>query len=188
MNSLARRQQPKNVAIEVDRKQPGYSIEDYGRNGLELIVEVPGFKAKEIDFEIFENNDGAHTIAVSGSPGIRRRSSSAVSQKFSKSFVINDDAIDVDGITATFSSEILIISLPRKRRGDRKRAIPSRYESFDDEDEIRVFDSKRGISNGTKRKRRSARKSLNVESVSNKKARQPQEDDDLYISEAEDIW
>jgi HSP20 family molecular chaperone IbpA len=204
MNSLTRQQQQRrnvDVADAERKQQPRYFIEDYGRNGLELTVQVPGLKAREIDLEIIQN-DGINTIAISGSgAGIRRRGS-VVSPRFSQSFVINDNTINVDGITANVSSGVLTIYLPRKVREGRKRwSIPSVFKegSFDDNsksgDEILVFDSKRGITHRTNE--RSARQSVIVEetlgktsdeSNSIKSDEQPHNDDDLYISEEEDIW
>ena len=214
MNSLTRQQQQQrrnvvdvDVDVAAERQQPRYSIEDYGRNGLELTVEVPGLKAREIDLEIIQNNDGVNTIAVSGSgsgSGVRRRRrSSVVSPRFSQSFVINDDTIDVDGITASVvSSGVLTIYLPRKmRQGRKRRVIPSIFKdvSFNDNsksgDEILVFDSERAIPHGTNK--RSARQSVIVEetlgktsdeSNLNKSDEQPHNNDDLYISDEEDVW
>lgn len=198
MNSLSR-QQRRNVAI-AERHQPRYSTEDYGRSGLVLTIEVPGLKAREIDLEIVRN-DGVNSITVRGNPGVRRYGS-MVSPEFSQSFVLKND-IDLDGITASFSSGILRISFPRKKREGRKRWIPSIFEddSLEDDpksgDEILVFDSKKGIRYGTNR--RSARQPVVVdepfesknsfdESTSIKSDEKSLKEDDLYISEEEDIW
>jgi HSP20 family molecular chaperone IbpA len=184
-----------------EHKPPRYFIEDYGRNGLELTVEVPGMKARDIDVEIVQK-DGVNTIAVNGSPGIRRRRGSAARSTFSKSFVIDDDDdIDVDGITARVSSGNLVISLPRKVGGYGNRVIPSvvKDRSFADNsnsgDESLVYDAKRrSLLGGNKR---SARQAVIVEepvrktsekSNAKKREENSQDDDDLYISEEEDIW
>jgi len=197
MNSLAR-QQRESVAV-AKRKAPRYSVEDHGENGLELTIEVNTLKARDIDLEISQK-DGVNIIGVSGSSGIRGRDS-VVSSEFSESFEINDDSINIDGVTASVSSGILSISLPRKIRKRRKRVIPSAFNdrSFDGnsnaEDGILVYDAKR-VNHHRANKRSKRRpivrdKTLRKSAVKSdfiKSDDQSQDDDDLYISEEEDIW
>merc|ERR1712159_344388 len=115
-----------------------------------------------------------------------------------------------EGITASLSDEgILRISLPRKKRRKhrRKRLIPSLFEdrSFEETnnskkknggDEILVYDAKRRVPYGSRTKG-STKKPLIVEEnldkapdepISIKTNEQSSKDDDLFISEEEDIW
>lgn len=198
MNSLAR-QQRRSVAI-VDHKETRYSIEDHGRNGLLLTMEIPDLTAREMDLEIIREN-GVNTLVVSDKPGFRRRGHGTV-QRFLQSFVINDSTIDLDGVTARVTSEILTISLPRKVKKYRKRMVlpVKKYGSFDRDpgngDKIVVLDSKSGSNFGAKE--RLTRQSVTVEETQGKTfdesnsiesdERAQKYDDDLYISEAEDVW
>jgi len=197
MNSLARSQR-KRVAIE-ERKVHRYFVEDHGEDGLELTIEVNDLKARDIDLEVSQK-DGVNTIAVSGRQGIRHRASMG-SSEFSQSFVIKDNTIDMDDINASVSSGTLSISLPRKIREGRKRVIPSimNDRSFDgnsnEEDGILVYDAKRGTHHSAKK---GSRKKPVIRNDSTRKTTdksdfiksnvQSQNDDDLYISEEEDIW
>jgi HSP20 family molecular chaperone IbpA len=200
MNSLVR-QQRRNV-VEDDNQIHRYSVDDYGRKGLELNVVVPNLTAREVDLEIIREN-GVNVLLVSGNPGFRRRGHETV-PKFSQSFIVNDDTIDVDGVTATISSEILTISLPRKKQRHRKRkrkAVPLKKDGNIDRDPrskdgIVVFDSRSGPNEVAKE--RPTRQHVLVEETPAKTSdesnsierdeRSMDHDDDLYISEAEDIW
>ena len=193
MNSLVR-QERRNIVVE-DRETYRYSIEDYGRNGLELNVEVPDLTAGEIDLEITREN-GVNTLLVRSNPSFHRRVRGTVSQ----SFVINDDTIDVDGVTARIGSEILTIALPRKTKKYRKRKLlPTRKDNSIDrdrksEDGIVVFDS--NSKPNYNRKERPIRQPVPIEEtkISEKSSSIERDrgslndDNDLYISEAEDIW
>lgn len=194
MNTLTR-QQRRNIMV-ADRQQSRYSIEDYGRNGLELTLEVPDLTAQEINLEIIRES-GVNTLVVSGSPGFSRQRSSATSYGFSQSFIIRDDDIDVDGVTARVSSAILTISLPRKTRTYRKRMGYSDTKDGRQQngDEILVFNSKRRSNHGENE--RLARQPVIVrenpgntfdESNSIKRKISLEEVDGLYISEEEDIY
>jgi len=183
MNSLAR-QQHRNVAI-MDHRENRYSLEDYGRNGLVLTVEIPDLTAREIDLEVIREN-GVNTLVVSSKSGFHRRDR-RTKQRFSQSFVINDSTIDVDGITAKVKSEVLTISLPRKGKKYRKKVLlpVKKQGSFDrdprNEGEIVVLDSKSGSKYGAKER-------LTQQPVIVEDDERTQEyDDGLYISEAEDI-
>merc|ERR1711862_719828 len=151
-NSLAR-QQRRNVAI-IDHEETRYSLEDYGRKGLLLTVEIPDMTAREINLEIIREN-GVNTLVVSSKSGFYRRDRGTV-QRFSQSFVINDSTIDVDGISAKVKSEILTISLPRKVKKYRKKALlPIKKQGALDRDsrnenKIVVLDSKSGSNYGAK--------------------------------------
>jgi len=198
MNSLVR-QQRRNVVVE-DNQIYRYSIDDYGRKGLELNVAVPNLTAREVDLEIIREN-GVNILIVSGNPGFRRRGHETV-PRFSQSFIVNDGTIDVDGVTATISSEILTISLPRKKQRYRKRkAVPLKKDVTIDRDPksgdgIVVFDSKSGPNDVAME--RPTRQHVLVEETPAKTSdesnsierdeRSLDHDDDLYISEAEDIW
>lgn len=191
MDSLAR-QQRRNVAI-IDQKETRYSIEDNGRNGLLLTVDIGDLTAREIDLEVIREN-GVNTLIVSGKTGFRRRGVSAA-QSFSQSFVINDSSVDVDGATATVESEILAISLPRKAKKYRKRKLlpVKKYGSFDrdsrNDAKVVVLGSKSESNRGAKERLR--RQPVIVEETPGKTEsdeRTQKYDDDLYISEAEDIW
>lgn len=185
MNSLDR-QQHRNVAVD-DHQEARYSIEDYGRKGLELTVEIPDLTAREIDLEIIREN-GVNTLAIRSKPGFRRRGYGNI-PKFSQSFVINDSTIDVDGVAARVRSEILTISLPRKK----KKAIPIKKNRSIDRDQksgdgILVYNSKSEPIDGAKE--RLTRQSVLVKETPRKTSDEQSQiqDDDLFISEAEDIW
>merc|ERR1712224_823660 len=126
-----------------------------------LTVDIPDLTAREIDLEIIREN-GVNTLVVSSKSGFYRRDRGPV-QRFSQSFVINDSTVDVDGITAKVKSEILTISLPRKVKKYRKKALlpVKKQGSFDpgprNEDKIVIIDSKSGSNDGANKKHKVGR-------------------------------
>lgn len=157
-------------------------------------MEVPGLTARDLDVEIIQK-DGTNTISVSGIPNINRRDRAVVNSRFSQSFEINDDEIDVEGIHANISSGVLTIMLPRKKQDERKKnSDPSVLNdgSIDDTyngDKIPIFDSKREIYYWADPDENLGKSSNNESKNKNKNDQQrPQEEDDFFISEEEDIW
>jgi len=209
LNSLAR--QRKRVSVEQHR--PRYFVEDYGRDGLELTLEIGSLTAREIDLELTQNDEGSRVLIVRGIPN--RHGRRQVSELY-QSFVLNDDSIDVDGISANVSSSngVLTISLPRRKQSKRKRPSVGLRDVLQHEESegenILVYDTKRGDFTGSnnnnndkkknKKKKRSPSKPIvaeeetltrRKESTQQSKVESQDADDDgdgLWISEAEDIW
>ena len=204
LNSLAR--QSKRVSIE--QRRPRYFVEDYGRDGLELTLEIGSLTSREIDLELTKNNESSRVLIVRGIPNRHgRREGSDLYQ----SFVLNDDSIDVDGIVANVSSSngVLTISLPRKKQSKRKRPSVGLREVLHREESegenILVYDTKQGDFYGynnknnkkrNKKKKQSASKPIVAEEETltrRKESKDESQDDDdeddgLWISEAKDIW
>jgi len=131
-NSLARSSQQKkrNVAVVSEQQRQELSrfiVEDYGSSGLEVSVEVPGLTARDLGLEIVQKEDGTNTILSVSSGKIpmnhrRQDSRAVVNSRFSQSFEINDDEIDMEGIRANISiSGVLTIMLPRKKKKQNER-------------------------------------------------------------------
>jgi len=196
MNSLARQQRRQIRNQQLQRRLPvkesqtkrplQYHFEDYGREGVELSMKLPGLKAHEMDLGISLNENGARILSVRGTPGVHRRRMGE-NPKYSQSFLIKDDTIDMDGIDARVSSSgILTVSMPRKTT-KRTRIVPSS-----------VLESKRRVG-----EENSLEGSLEEEKVQPLAVEEPSqkneiiiqeevdiddEEDGLWISEEEDIW
>jgi len=123
-NSLSR--QHNRSRRNVKRQLSPYVVEDFGSSGLEMSIEVPGLNAQDIDLEViqkYHTNVGyTNIIIVRGNPIIRRNDPVRKS-RFLQSVEINDEDIDWEGVRAHLSSGVLIITLPREKHEEKKKAI-----------------------------------------------------------------
>ena len=195
MNSLSRqhrrqiRNQQSQRRLPAKESQPKeslqYHFEDYGRKGVELSLKLPGLEAHETDIDISQNENGAHILSVRGTPGVHH-SRMGDNPKFSQSFLMKDDTIDMDGIDATVSSSgILTISIPRQPAKKRTRIVPSVLESNRGAEEQSLEGSlKEEIVQTIAVEDSSKKKEINIREEDDT----DDEEDGLWISEAEDIW
>lgn len=201
MNSLAR-QQKRSVGVQ-ERQLSRYKLEDFGNNGLEIKMEVPGLDARDINLEVFQK-DGSNIIRVQGKTTTTHKHGVVATSRFSQALEINDKSINLEEVHATVSSGVLRIALPRKNRDGRKRRIPivttdESLLSRDNSDHrvnMEVPDSDRNLpihnaasepfderSFFAKRQPRDSYEYL----PPTKGGKEPTEQDDFFISEEEDI-
>lgn len=188
-----------------------YSVEDFGSNGMELTIEIPGWTtARDLDLEIIEQEDvdgtNTHLLVVTLVRGnsAAHRDATVVSRR---SFVLHEtDNIDVDGVRARVSSGILRISMPTKMKREKGRTQQqqqrqllrdsSSSSSSSGRVPIAVFSTKRDAGYEYGPDERSEKIPVVAAKKTDERRDAPDsrydgkpttEEDDLFISEEEDI-
>lgn len=192
-NSLSRQRSRsrQNTAFSKQR-QLRYSVEDFGTKGLELVIDLPGSNARDLAVEILQK-DGTDVITVRGNRA-SHQNKLVTNLGFSQSFEVNSDDIDIDSITAHFSAGVLRIMMPKIEREETKKPIAI-ISTNEYDDIVPIFVAKRDNRNDPSERKGNRQVVIekNLEKSGDLKNSEKENyftrgDNDLFISEEEDVW
>ena len=93
------------------RSTPRYTVKDT-EEGFQVEMDVPGVKVSDIEINVVQDK-GENVLTIRGQREMSTEDGVSRVSKFSKSFTIDGDVIDISKVSAELSNGVLIVSAPK---------------------------------------------------------------------------